>query len=86
MKMSVIILIFGLLVIVPYIFVMIKLGKGWGENSTKIVIITLVLVSSIFLITAGYDETQITPVIGLLGTIVGYALSKSSPVAAPKES
>ena len=32
----------------------------------------------VFLIVAGYTEKQIAPVIGLLGTIAGYLLGKSS--------
>ena len=38
----------------------------------------LVLILAVILIVAGYSNDQITPVIGLLGTIVGYLLGKES--------
>lgn len=38
----------------------------------------LIIVSAVFLIIAGYSEQQISPVIGLLGTVAGYILGKSS--------
>ena len=38
----------------------------------------LIIVAAIFLIITGYDEQQIAPVIGLLGTIAGYLLGKTS--------
>lgn len=36
----------------------------------------LIIISAVFLIVAGYSEKQIAPVIGLLGTIAGYALGR----------
>ncbi len=71
------ILLFGLVVLSLEVFVLLKQKQGWGVNSTRIVGLTLVVVSGVFLITAGYSESQIAPMIGLLGTIVGYLLGKS---------
>ena len=36
--------------------------------------LTLVLVAGLFLITAGYSQNQVAPMMGLLGTIVGFLL------------
>ncbi|WP_444904763.1 hypothetical protein ACJJIU_08165 [Microbulbifer sp. CnH-101-E] len=38
----------------------------------------LIIISAIYLVVAGYSEEQIAPVIGLLGTIAGYILGKST--------
>ena len=38
----------------------------------------LIIIGALFLIVAGYSEQQISPVIGLLGTIAGYILGKDS--------
>ncbi|QTA83229.1 Uncharacterized protein dnl_56240 [Desulfonema limicola] len=46
-------------------------------NSTRSVGFTLVIVSGLFLITAGYSQEQISPMIGLLGTTAGYLLGKT---------
>jgi hypothetical protein len=38
----------------------------------------LIIFSAVFLMVAGYSDTQVAPVIGLLGTIAGYLLGKST--------
>jgi hypothetical protein len=38
--------------------------------------ILIIIFAAIFLVIAGYSDTQITPVIGLLGTIAGYLLGR----------
>lgn len=68
---------FGVLLIGFEIAVMFKVGKGWAAASIRIVGITLVIVAGLFLITAGYSESQSAPMIGLLGTIAGYLLGKT---------
>jgi hypothetical protein len=75
--LSLAVLGFGLLVLGAQMAIMLKVGKGWGPNSTRISGLRLVVVSGVFLITAGYSQDQIAPMIGLLGTIAGYLLGKS---------
>jgi uncharacterized membrane protein YfcA len=38
--------------------------------------ILIIVFAAVFLVIAGYSDTQITPVIGLLGTIAGYLLGR----------
>lgn len=71
------VLLFGLIILCIEVGVLWRQRQGWGVNSTCIVGLTLVVVCGVFLITAGYSESQIAPTIGLLGTIVGYLLGKS---------
>jgi len=70
------VLFFGLIILSFQMGIMIKMGKGWGTNSIRIVGITLVIISGIFLITTGYSTDKVSPMIGLLGTIAGYLLGK----------
>ena len=37
----------------------------------------LIIFSALFLVVAGYSQEQMGPIMGLLGTIVGYLLGKS---------
>ncbi len=46
--------------------------------SLKILGLTLVLTSGLFLIVAGFSQTQIAPMMGLLGTVAGYLLGKDA--------
>lgn len=69
---------FGVLLIGLEIAVMLRLKKGWGHQSIRIVGLTLVLTSGLFLIVTGYSQDQIAPMIGLLGTIIGFLLGKTS--------
>ena len=68
---------FTFLILTLETLVILKSKKGWNIASTRIYGVTLIVTSSLYLITAGYTETQIAPVVGLLGTIAGFLLGKS---------
>jgi glucan phosphoethanolaminetransferase (alkaline phosphatase superfamily) len=72
------ILLFGIILMAFEVMVILKKQEGWNTNAIKVVGLTLVIVAGLFLITAGYSESQIAPMVGLLGTIAGYLLGKSS--------
>lgn len=76
MTMCSIVLIFGLIVIVLATY-LIKIGKN-TEAVLRIFGTILIIVTAVFLVIAGYADTQIAPVMGLLGTIVGYLLGKET--------
>ncbi len=71
------VLFFTLVLVGLITLVTLKKAQGWGPTTTKLFIIAIVVGSALFLLTAGYSEGQMTPIIGLLGTIVGYALGRS---------
>ena len=71
------VLLFGLIILGLQVGLLYKLKSGWGPNSVRMAGLTLVIISGIFLITAGYSQDQIAPMITLLGTIAGYLLAKS---------
>lgn len=50
----------------------------------KLFVLVAVIASGVFVITAGYDQDQIGPMMGLLGTLVGYLLGKQEPKPAPE--
>lgn len=82
MTMSVIVLLFGLVV----------LGlAAWlirqGHSATSVLRIfgtVLVIVMVTFLVVAGYDDKQIAAPLGLLGTIVGYLLGRETSAGTDK--
>ena len=80
--MSSIVLVFGLMICV---LVMVLMRQGRNADSVlKVMGTILIIISSIFLVVAGYTDTQIAPVMGLLGTIAGYLLGKNAN-GTPKE-
>jgi zinc transporter ZupT len=80
--MSSIVLVFGLMICV---LVMVLMRQGRNADSVlKVMGTILIIISSIFLVVAGYTDTQIAPVMGLLGTIAGYLLGKNTD-GTPKE-
>jgi hypothetical protein len=46
------------------------------DNLLRIFGILLIIVASVFLVIVGYSDQQIAPVMGLMGTIAGYLLSR----------
>src|SRR6266853_1857604 len=77
MTMSAAVLVFGLLTLCLAAYV-IRKGHAW-ESVLKIFGMVLIIVLTVFLIVAGYDDKQIAGAIGLLGTIAGYLLGKDIP-------
>lgn len=76
MTMSAALLIFGVIVLAMATAV-IRSGKK-TDAVIKVFGTVLIVIVSVFLVVAGYSETQIAPVMGLLGTIAGYILGKDS--------
>lgn len=74
MTMSTVVLAFGVLVIV-FATYLIQQGKS-SEAVLRIFGTILIIVIAVFLVVVGYSDTQISPVMGLLGTIAGYLLGK----------
>jgi hypothetical protein len=83
MTMSATVLLFGFLTLCLAAYV-IRRGHPW-EAVLKIFGMVLIVVLTVFLIVAGYDDKQIAPAMGLLGTIAGYLLGKdvARPDAGP---
>jgi hypothetical protein len=81
MTMSAAVLLFGLVVIFLATY-LIRAGKS-AEAVLRIFGTILIIVIAVFLVVAGYSDTQIAPVMGLLGTIAGYLLGKESREKAP---
>ena len=76
--LSLIVLGFGLLIIALETFIVFKFkGKIATSSVIQFIIVTLIITSALFLITAGYGNDQIAPAMGLLGTIAGYLLGRS---------
>ncbi|HXH02673.1 MAG TPA: hypothetical protein VNN09_05065 [Candidatus Competibacteraceae bacterium] len=76
MTMSASVLVFGI-VICGLAAWLIKRGKS-SESILRTFGTILIIVSALFLVVAGYSDQQIAPVMGLLGTIAGYLLGKST--------
>jgi hypothetical protein len=73
--LSLVVLGFGMLVILFELILIMK-QKIDAENAVKFIVVTLIITSTLFLITAGYDNNQIAPAMGLLGTVAGYLLGR----------
>jgi small-conductance mechanosensitive channel len=72
------VLLFGMVVILAQAFLISKREEPLSE-SLKYLGVTLIIVGSLFLVTAGYGNSQIAPIIGLLGTVAGYLLGRTQP-------
>jgi hypothetical protein len=81
--LSVGVLVFGILAMGMQILVMLRQNRYWDVWSIKIVGLTLVISSGLFLIVAGYSQDQVAPMMGILGTVVGYLLGKDDSPTRP---
>ena len=77
--MTILILGFGLLVIIGELIMVKKMKARWTPYSViRMLGLTLIIISALALVAGSEVETQITAVIGLLGTLAGYLLGKDS--------
>jgi hypothetical protein len=76
MTISSSVLIFGCVIILLATYLLHK-GKN-ADDVLKLFGTLVTIISAVFLVVAGYTDTQIAPVIGLLGTIAGYLLGRRS--------
>lgn len=58
--------------------VIIKLVNMDSASAVRLLTVTLILVSTLYLTTAGYNSPQIATSTGLLGTIAGYLLGRTN--------
>ncbi|PSR15043.1 MAG: hypothetical protein DA408_16345 [Bacteroidetes bacterium] len=74
------VLVFGMIVILAQALIISRRQEPLSQ-SLKYLSITLIIVGSLFLVTAGYGNAQIAPIIGLLGTVAGYLLGRTQSPA-----
>ena len=75
--LAICILIFALLLIGGIMIFLYSMHKSFGPYAFQTIGLVIVVSSALFLIVTGYDKDQITPVIGLLGTIVGFVFGSN---------
>lgn len=76
MTMSSVVLVFGLVVIVICAGLM-RASRPSSEAVLRVFGTVLIITGALFLVVAGYDDKQMAPVMGLLGTLAGYLLGKA---------
>lgn len=72
------VLLFGMVIVLAQAYLISKREEPLSE-SLKYLGVTLIIVGALFLVTAGYGNSQIAPIIGLLGTVAGYLLGRTQP-------
>lgn len=76
--LSIIVLLFGLILVMSTVYIAHRKNTGWDQEATRLFAFSVVITTGLFLMTAGYNSEQVAPMFGLLGTIVGYLLGKST--------
>ena len=71
--LSLLVIFFGL-VTLGIEYALLRKTSFDSADKVTILILTLVVVSTVFVITAGFNDRQIAPAMGLFGTIAGYLL------------
>jgi len=62
----------GLILMVSILIFLYNIKQGFGNYAFQILGLIIVVNAALFVVVTGYDKDQITPIIGLLGTIVGF--------------
>jgi hypothetical protein len=75
--LTVVVILFCL-VVLHYMWNMLKSGQSAGDV-LRLATMPMVIGAAIFLVLLGFSNEQMTPVIGLLGTMIGYILGSATP-------
>jgi hypothetical protein len=78
------VLAFGFGLIVLFTRTLMRPGHRWRAIYLRLIVLTIVVTAGLFVITAGYSQDQIAPMMGLLGTLVGYLLGRDTSSPAPE--
>ena len=78
MTISTVVLGFALLVLALMTYLVVKKPSSDGEMILRVFGTVIIIFGALFLVVAGYTETQMGPVMGLLGAIAGYLLGKTA--------
>lgn len=65
-----------LIIVLIFEFKLIKERQLDDQTAVRLLIVTMVILGSLFIIIAGYTDTQIAPIFALFGTICGYLFGK----------
>lgn len=81
--LSIAILLFGALVTLGFLWAIINRTKGATSSefidAMRYPVVLVIVVGSLFMVTAGYGTDQTAPILGLLGTIAGYLMGRAKP-------
>jgi hypothetical protein len=62
----------------------VKVPENDGQWLVRVIVVPLAILGAIFLVVVGYSEDQMSPAVGLLGTIIAYLLGSSTrPAGTP---
>jgi hypothetical protein len=82
--LSIEVLVFGALVVFLEFFLLRKAAVT-PEEALRVYAVTLIIVGTLFAITAGFSSQDVAPAMGLFGTIAGYLLGKKTSTDERKE-
>jgi hypothetical protein len=81
--LSLAVLLFGVFVVIIQYRLLSQI-KSTADETLRTLTVSLIVVVSLVLVSSGYGKDQITPVLGLFGTIVGYLLGAGTKQASEK--
>ena len=79
--LTLVIVVFGFLVILSILRFFRGTSDSNGDRVVRALVVVVIVVGTLVLITAGYNNEQVAPAFGLFGTIVGYFLGRLSSTA-----
>jgi hypothetical protein len=74
---SISVLVFGLTMTLTAVFLLTR-GRQSIDSVVRLFALIIIVTGTLFLVAAGFDAKDIAPSMGLLGTIAGYLLGRSS--------
>ena len=74
---SIIVAAIGLIALLMEFMLLRKIPKLKAEDALRVYAVTLIIIGTLFFVTAGFDSNHVAPAMGLFGTVAGYLLGRS---------
>jgi uncharacterized membrane protein YfcA len=74
---SIIVAAIGLIALLMEYMLLQKIPKLKAEDTLRVYAVTLIVIGTLFFVTAGFDSNHVAPAMGLFGTVAGYLLGRS---------
>src|SRR5262245_43858996 len=74
---SILVSIIGFIALMMEFMLLRKIQKLKAEDTLRVYAVTLIVIGTLFFVTAGFDANHVAPAMGLFGTVAGYLLGRS---------
>jgi len=84
-RLTILVLVIALVALLMQFFLLLRVRNLKAEDTLRTFGVVLIIMGTLFAITAGFSSVQIAPALGLFGTIAGYLVGRTEKRGEPEK-